>query len=488
MAAVSQPAVPRDPARPWAPSPFGRLARTHALSVAGDAMFTLGMAGTVFFSVSSFDEARSRTALLLVFTIAPFAVAAPLIGPLLDRARGGRRMMIVALAATRAVLCALLVVYRDSWLLFPLGLGVLVCSRSYLIARGAVVPSTVHNDEELVEANAKLALLSGIAVAVAAAPAGLVQWLVGPGAVQAMASAVFVAATVAALRLPKVAVAPEPADELELAELRSSGVFLAASSMSALRGVVGFVVTLFAFWAKDNDVPIVLGLAAAGAQAGFLVGAATAPRLRRRMVEEHLLAGVLGAAAAVALLAAGVLRLGADGAGVVLMGCLLSFTIGWSSNVGKQAFDSIVQRDAPDANRGRSFARFETRFQLAWVLGALVPVIVTVPLELAFWLVGVVTAVACATYLVGRRRVRAGEDWRVIKVRERLPRRLPVRLPRGLPRWSRQGSGRSMRASHKPGASTSEGVGSSRSETRRRRSVPSSDRSTTPSANDRPRS
>ena len=40
---------------------------------------------------------------------------------------------------------------------------------------------------------------------------------------------------------------------------------------------------------------------------------------------------------------------------------------------GKLAFDSIVQRDAPDANRGRSFARFETRFQIIWVVGASSP-------------------------------------------------------------------------------------------------------------------
>ena len=41
----------------------------------------------------------------------------------------------------------------------------------------------------------------------------------------------------------------------------------------------------------------------------------------------------------------------------------------------KLAFDSLVQRDAPDANRGRSFARFETRFQLVWVIGALLPLL-----------------------------------------------------------------------------------------------------------------
>jgi hypothetical protein len=41
----------------------------------------------------------------------------------------------------------------------------------------------------------------------------------------------------------------------------------------------------------------------------------------------------------------------------------------------KLAFDSLVQRDAPDANHGRSFARFEGRFQLSWAAGAFVPTI-----------------------------------------------------------------------------------------------------------------
>ena len=42
---------------------------------------------------------------------------------------------------------------------------------------------------------------------------------------------------------------------------------------------------------------------------------------------------------------------------------------GVAAAAGKLAFDSIVQRDAPDAIRGRTFARFETRFQLVWVVG-----------------------------------------------------------------------------------------------------------------------
>ena len=43
---------------------------------------------------------------------------------------------------------------------------------------------------------------------------------------------------------------------------------------------------------------------------------------------------------------------------------------------GKLAFDSLLQRDGPEEARGRAFARFETRFQLAWVLGGLLAVVI----------------------------------------------------------------------------------------------------------------
>ena len=56
---------------------------------------------------------------------------------------------------------------------------------------------------------------------------------------------------------------------------------------------------------------------------------------------------------------------------------VLAGTVGVAAAAAKVAFDSIVQRDAPDAARGRTFARFETRFQLLWVLGAAVPVVIT---------------------------------------------------------------------------------------------------------------
>jgi hypothetical protein len=48
----------------------------------------------------------------------------------------------------------------------------------------------------------------------------------------------------------------------------------------------------------------------------------------------------------------------------------VAFVIGFGSTAGRLAFDSLVQRDAPEEIRGRTFARYETIFQLCWVAGA----------------------------------------------------------------------------------------------------------------------
>jgi hypothetical protein len=73
------------------------------------------------------------------------------------------------------------------------------------------------------------------------------------------------------------------------------------------------------------------------------------------------------------------------------------------------AFDAIVQRDAPDANQGRSFARFETRFQLVWVAGAVLPVAIPLPAGIGLVLIAGVAGFAAFTYLGGLRTARRGQ-------------------------------------------------------------------------------
>jgi len=440
-------------------SPFGRLAFAHVLSLGGDALVAMSLAGSLFFDVDP-AEARWKIALYLVFTMAPFAVVGPLIGPAMDRARGGHRMVLVGSAAGRAVVGLLMVstVSNDSLLLFPEAFVMLVLAKTYQVAKAAIVPTVVESDAGLVEANSKLQLLSGLAGFAAGLPGAILMLLIGPGAVVALAGAVFAAATVAGLRVPATTIAAEPADDLERAELRSAGVLSASSAMGMLRAVVGFVTFLLAFALRGHEKVAAMGtglgrlagslrvgehldpaalvaplgppawhfgVVVALSVAGGLVGAAVAPFVRRVIAEEHLLFGALLVGVLAGL--SGALLAGLTGQ------AMLALLIAVAASSGKQAFDAVVQRDAPDANRGRSFARFESRFQVAWVLGAFVPVVVPLPTRFGGWVVALLTASAAAFFWVGMTAVRRGQ----------VPPRLPTAVQVG--RRARDRVGRSRR-------------------------------------------
>jgi hypothetical protein len=363
-----------------------------------------------------------------------------LIGPLMDRMAGGRRVLLIGSCVGRGVIAVLMIssAGSDSLLLFPEAFGMLVLAKSYTVAKAALVPTVVVGDHALVEANSKLQVLSGIAAFAAGLPGALLLWLFSPGAVALVCAAVFAAASVASLRVPVTTVAAEPEDAAERAELRSAGVLSAASAMGTLRWVVGFVTFLLAFALRGEATEAELGavtgrvLAVPGAPVdmgelvpatappvwhfgvivaltgiGGLVGAGIAPMIRRRVEEEYLLL------AAVALASIGGL------CGLLLDGlpgqALLASLVAVSAASGKQAFDAVVQRDAPDANRGRSFARFESRFQVIWVLGAAVPVVVTMGTQLGGAIVAAAAAAAAVFYWSADQSVRRGQA----------PRRLP---------------------------------------------------------------
>ncbi len=138
LQAPTRPVVDGEPARSergtFSVSPFVRLARVHAFSAAGDAMVTVALAGSLFFSIDP-SAARWRVGLYLALTIAPFALVSPLIGPAIDRARGGRRLMVIVINAARALVAALMIGSLDSLLLFPLAFSFLVLQKGYIIAQ-----------------------------------------------------------------------------------------------------------------------------------------------------------------------------------------------------------------------------------------------------------------------------------------------------------------------------------------------------------------
>lgn len=384
---------PENPAVRPPTTAFTRLARVHALAAAGDAIVTTSLAGSLFFSIPT-GQARGKVFLYLLIAMAPFALVAPLIGPAIDRLVGGRRLMVIVSCVGRAMLALLMIGRVNTLVLFPLAFLVLVMQKGYSVAKSALVPTTVRSDDELVQANSKLSLLSGVVGFAGALPGALLFHFGGPSWSLALAVIAYGAASVFGLQLPPSQVAQQQASQEEREELHAPSILLGASGMGLLRGIVGFLAFLLAFNLQGHHRPVwELGVAVAASVLGSLVGAVVAPKLRKVAVEERLLIGALVMTFFVALASATVL----DG---LTAAALLAFTVGLCASGGKLAFDSIVQRDAPDANRGRSFARFETRFQLLWVVGAAIAVI-AMPARVGYAVIVVVAGFAAFAYAVG---------------------------------------------------------------------------------------
>jgi MFS family permease len=397
--------LPRARATDATSQAFARLAVTHGVVMAGDTMVTVALAGSLFFSISP-TAAQGKVALSLLFTMLPFGVVAPFLGPAIDRSKGGRRAMLIGAAAGRVVAALLMARWIHSLLLFPAALAMLILSKTHAVVKASLVPSVVSSTEGLVEANGKLAMLGAVVGFAAAAPASGVLKLFGGAWVLRLAAVVYVVGSVAALRLRPVgqpaAVIEETPPTVEEAQVLSRGVTLAATSMAALRAVVGFLTFAVAFEFRRTHAPtwwfgVVLGASLFGSFAGAFVG----PKLRTVLREEHILAGSVWVVALVALIAG---RFGSRPALSVL-----ALTVGLCASTARLAFDAIVQRDAADAVRSRSFARFEATFQLVWVGAALIPVLVHIPTRAACFVLALGMAIAGLSYVTGRRALRRGE-------------------------------------------------------------------------------
>ncbi len=358
--------------------------------MAGDAAMVVALADSLFFDID-LDAARSRVLLFLALGVAPFLLVAPLIGPAIDRVAGGRRLVIQLVAVARVVLMLLMAVYVDALALFPLVFASLVLQKTYIVSKSALVPSTVRSESELVEANSKLGLISGITGAVAVLPAGLLLLIGGAPATLVYGAGLFVVAVVAATRLPPEVVAAKRADSRETKLLHSASIRTGAVAMTVLRAAVGFALFLAAFWLRaQDDGTVWFGAVVAVSAGATMIGNALAPRLRSRLREETMLTAALVAAAIVGVVTA---ILG-GAAGLVLLAGILNFV----AAIGRLSFESIVQRDAPSANRGRAFAVFETRFQMSWAVGAFVAVALQLGVPAGALLVALVSA-ATSLYL-----------------------------------------------------------------------------------------
>src|SRR5262245_24206550 len=177
-----------------------RLLDLHAASIAGDTLVAVGLAGTIFFSVPA-GEARGRVALYLLVTMLPFALLAPVVGPILDRFRHGRRYALAVTMLGRAFLAYMISEHLTGFTLFPAAFGSLVLSRAYGVARSAAVPRLLPPGLGLSEAGARASLF-GTFAGLLVLPIGLLAGAIGPEWPLRLSMIAFIFGMVTALRLP----------------------------------------------------------------------------------------------------------------------------------------------------------------------------------------------------------------------------------------------------------------------------------------------
>ncbi|MGH2829505.1 MAG: MFS transporter, partial [Actinomycetota bacterium] len=349
---------------------FARFVGAHVAGVAGDTLVAIALSGTLFFKVSV-SQARSKIGLYLLLTMAPFSLLSPVIGPMLDRHPGARRLAVVLSTAGRAAVCVVMASTFRTLLLYPLAFAILALGRTAGVARASLVPSLVSDTSRLVNANARLQKSAVVAGALIGGPGILVLKLGSESAVLLFAAGVYGVGTLAGLALPRPPrEAPSPGLEpvLHLGRIR-----LAAEVQALIRALAGYLLFLLAFSLRRAGISGAgFGFMLAFAGLGGFAGAVAVPRLRRSGNEEWIIATALFLGGGAALIAGR--SFGLD------LAMVLAGAVGVVGSATRLAFDSIVQREAPEAARGRVFSRFETLFQIAWVIGAAIPVAFNVPI------------------------------------------------------------------------------------------------------------
>lgn len=371
-------------------SGLGRLMEVHALSNAGDAAVTVGLAGTLFISAQP-GEAKSHVVLFLVLTMLPFAIVAPLVGPLLDRYRHGRRWAMGATFALRGFLCWVLAdaIERDSVWQFPAALAILVASKAYIVTRSSATPRLLPDGMSLVRANSRMSLAGVTGATIGGPLAGGAAALFGATWAFRAAFLLFVFGTILAILLPANIDSDRHDGSLRAPKLTMPPAVVAAlRTNTGLRWVSGFLTMFMAFLMKTHPLPgwedkvttllaIVVGAAAVGNALGSVAGAvvrALAPRV-------VILACLLADTAAVVVAAVHF---------DLMTAVIVGLVAGLGQALGKLALDTLIQDHLAEAVRTSAFARSETVLQLAWVLGGIFACIIPTDATIGMYAAAVV--------------------------------------------------------------------------------------------------
>jgi MFS family permease len=386
----------------------GLTALTYAwmANYASDATLAVALANTLFFSAAS-AESKDKVALYLLITVAPFALIAPVVGPLLDRVQRGRRLALALSTAGQGALAVVLALFMDTWALYPAALGILVLSKSFGVLKAAVTPRVLPPGITLVTTNSRLTVFGMLASVVFGGIAAGVSWLAGSSGAAWLTAAVCAVGVWLCLRIPRWVEVTEGEMETVLIPRPGAGraggvggraprvpmsahVVTALWANGSIRALTGFL-TLFAAFVVKHETEgtpgrqlLLLGVVGAAAGAGGFLGNALGARRRFDRPAALLVTG-LSASLAASVVAAVVVGL-ATAAVVALVGATASALL-------KVCLDAVVQRDLPEAARASAFGRSETILQLSWVFGGALGVLLPPTWWIGFTVISGVLAV-----------------------------------------------------------------------------------------------
>nr|KOY48916.1 MFS transporter [Gordonia sp. NB41Y] len=399
-----------------------------------DAAMAVALANTLFFSAAT-AESKVSVALYLALTIAPFALIAPLIGPLLDRLQHGRRVAMAVTFGTRVVLALLIManvtwdaaaqqLNYDPWVLYPCALGLMVLSKSFGVLKSAVTPRVVPPSIDLPRVNSRLTtfgliggtILGGAVAAVFELLLAKVLPFHLPGAMVWLAIVAAVGAYLC-MRIPSwvevtegevpttltyhgPTTAEPPRTGREGREGRGGvrdGAKVLAATMrrplgrrvvaglwgnGTIRILTGFLTLYIAFYAKaqegvhsDWKQLAMLGVVGAAAGIGNMIGNGVGTRLELKNPQKIVLYSTTACFVFAVLTAV---------FGNMLMATLTALVASGTSAIGKVCLDSSIQDDLPEESRASAFGRSETVLQLCWVTGAALGVLLPTTLWIGF--------------------------------------------------------------------------------------------------------
>ncbi|MBV8966774.1 MAG: MFS transporter [Mycobacteriaceae bacterium] len=383
-----------------------------------DAAMAVALANTLFFAAAS-AESKSKVALYLLITIAPFAVIAPLIGPALDRLQHGRRVALATSFALRTALAILLIANYDGttgsfppWALYPCALLMMVLSKSFSVLRSAVTPRVMPPTIDLVRVNSRLTVFGLIGgTIVGGGVAAAVEYVFTklfhlPGALFVIVVVTIVGAYLS-MKIPRWVEVTEGEVPATLtyhgrsAPLRRDPHHdtgsratkpgrprqpLGRNIITSLWGnvtikiMVGFLFLYPAFVAKQTGEDglhqvAILGVIGTAAAVGNFAGNALSARLK--LGRPSML--VVRCAIMVTVVALAAAFFG----DLVVMAIATLITSGCSA-VGKASLDACLQDDLPEASRASAFGRSESLLQLGWVAGGATGVLVYTDLRVGF--------------------------------------------------------------------------------------------------------